>query len=413
MSVRSMLSQDMNSEPSSKRLCEAAKDRHSTVTEKMRLYKKNMRYNPSWQKKWNWVVYDKNEEGMLCLVCMKHGKPPPQARGAWVTRPVRNWAKATELLAKHDKGEWHLAAVEAQALSELAEQQGDVMDQMLAVSELERQQNCKLLKKIIRSLYFLVRHRIPHTTTFEELIELQIENGNEQLKMHKEKVPSNATYLSKITTAELLESISHVLEQTLLEQLKSSTYFSIMADETTDIASMEELSICCRWLFRGEPVEHYLGIVHAHEVNAEAITRYLLQFLNERGLSLDKLRGLGFDGASTMSGARTGVQVRLRVHSPSALYVHCRCYQLQLAAIHASREHNEVQRVLGTLLTIWKTFHYSPKKAESLTEIQALLNSPQIRVNKPSDTRWLAQERCVRAIRLMFRALVETFEKNI
>jgi hypothetical protein len=66
---------------------------------------------------------------------------------------------------------------------------------------------------------------------------------------------------------------------------------------------------------------------------------------------------------------------------------------------------------LGTLLTIWKTFHYSPKKAESLTEIQALLNSPQIRVNKPSDTRWLAQERCVRAIRLMFRALVETFEK--
>ena len=32
-------------------------------------------------------------------------------------------------------------------------------------------------------------------------------------------------------------------------------------------------------------------------------------------------------------------------------------------------------------------------------------------MNKPSDTRWLAQEHCVRAIRLMFRALVETFEK--
>ena len=63
-----MLSQDMNSEPSSTRLCEAAKDGHSTVTEKMRLYKKTMRYNPSWQKKWNWVVYDKNEEGMLSRV---------------------------------------------------------------------------------------------------------------------------------------------------------------------------------------------------------------------------------------------------------------------------------------------------------------------------------------------------------
>ena len=54
---------------------------------------------------------------------------------------------------------------------------------------------------------------------------------------------------------------------------------------------------------------------------------------------------------STMSGERSGVQVRLRVYSPSALYVHCRCHQLQLAAIHASKEHNEVRRVLGTLLT--------------------------------------------------------------
>ena len=110
-----------------------------------------------------------------------------------------------------------------------------------------------------------------------------------------------------------------------------------MADESTDVASMEELSICGRWLFKGEPVEHFLGIVRARAVNAEAITGYLLQFLSERGLSLEKLRGLGFDGASTMSGGKSGVQVRLRVYSPSALYVHCRCHQLQLAAIQRAQ----------------------------------------------------------------------------
>lgn len=49
-------------------------------------------------------------------------------------------------------------------------------------------------------------------------------------------------------------------------------------------------------------------------------------------------------------------------HSPSAIYVHCRCHQLQLAALNAANEHTEVKRVLGTLLTIWKAFHYSPKK---------------------------------------------------
>ena len=79
---------------------------------------------------------------------------------------------------------------------------------------------------------------------------------------------------------------------------------------------------------------------------------------------------------NTMSGNNTGVQVRIRHFSPSALFVHCTCHRLQLAAVHASSEHNEVKRVLGTLLTMWKAFHYSPKKAEKLAEIEILLKKP-------------------------------------
>ena len=43
-------------------------------------------------------------------------------------------------------------------------------------------------------------------------------------------------------------------------------------------------------------------------------------------------------------------------------------------------------------------------------EIQAVLISPDLKVVKPSDTRWLAQERCVRAVRQILPALVQTFE---
>ena len=96
----------------------------------------------------------------------------------------------------------------------------------------------------------------------------------------------------------------------------------------------------------------------------------------------------------------------MRCHTPSALFVHCQCHQLQLAAVHAVQEHGEVQRVLGTLLTIWKTFDYSPKKAEKLAEIQAVLNAPELKIHEPSDTQWLARERCVRAVRLSLPALI-------
>ena len=70
-----------------------------------------------------------------------------------------------------------------------------------------------------------------------------------------------------------------------------------------------------------------------------------------------------------------------------------------------------MNHVLGTLLTIWKAFHYSPKKAEKLAEIQAELDSPEIKMQKPSDTRWLARERAVHAVHKSLPALVSTFEK--
>ena len=303
-----------------------------------------------------------------------------------------------------------MASVEAQVLAESAKKSGDIVERMLAATEVERRRNRELMKKLTRSLYFLVKHRMPHTTTFEDLTMLQIDNRSEQLETHHRTCPSNATYLSKATTTELLNSISHCIEEDLLTRLKSSRFISVMADESTDVSSKEEVSICGRWLESGKPVEHFLGIIHARVVTAEALTHYLLQFLQDKGIPIQKLRGLGFDGTNTMSGNKSGVQIRMRCHAPSALFVHCRCHQLQLAAVHAANEHCEVQRVLGTLLTIWKTFHYSPKKAEKLVEIQAVLNAPEIKIHKPSDTRWLARERCVRAVRKSLPALIRTFD---
>ena len=85
----------------------------SEVTERMRLYKDNLRYNPEWKKKWPWIKYKVGD--MFCSVCKKYGKPPVQARGAWVQHPVANWVKATELLNKHEKSEWHKVAFEKHA----------------------------------------------------------------------------------------------------------------------------------------------------------------------------------------------------------------------------------------------------------------------------------------------------------
>ena len=140
-------------------------------------------------------------------------------------------------------------------------------------------------------------------------------------------------------------------------------------------------------------VEHFLGIIHAKETNAESIAGYLSSFLDSHGISFEKLRGLGFDGASTviMSGHKTGVKKRLRLFALSALYIHCCCHrllQMQLLNTKKSKGSWEHYWLSG------KHFIIPQRKAE----IQAELDSPEIRMQKPSDTRWLARERAIRDV---------------
>ena len=60
----------------------------------------------------------------------------------------------------------------------------------------------------------------------------------------------------------------------------------------------------------------------------------------------------------------------------------------------------------ATLMALWKYFHYSPKRAESLKAVQSVLDLPELKIAKPSDTRWLAHERCVKAVKASYGAIV-------
>ena len=58
------------------------------------------------------------------------------------------------------------------------------------------------------------------------------------------------------------------------------------------------------------------------------------------------------------------------------------------------------------LLSLWKLFYYSPQAAEKLKQVQSVLNLPELKVIKPSSTRWLSHERCIRAIRKELPAII-------
>ena len=106
-----------------------------------------------------------------------------------------------------------------------------------------------------------------------------------------------------------------------------------MGYECTDVSSMEELSLCFRWLKDGKPVEHFLEVIHVTKTDAETITLAITTYLQEKLIDIRCMRGMGFDSASTFSGHRTGVQARLCMLLPFAIFIRCRNHMLQLACV--------------------------------------------------------------------------------
>ena len=200
---------------------------------------------------------------MFCKnVPKKRGKPPSTARGAWTSRGITDWNHATEHLKNHSESKWHQDAVVTARMAE----QPSVLELQNAAAVKQRKQrienNRMIILKLFRSVYFLAKNKIPHINNFQDLIDLQIANGDEILMKHIKEGPSNAQYISSFSCRTLLAAIDEWLDQRLVQSLKSSPFFSLLADECEDVSTQEELSICCRWLVDGKPEEHFLSILH-------------------------------------------------------------------------------------------------------------------------------------------------------
>jgi len=83
-------------------------------------------------------------------------------------------------------------------------------------------------------------------------------------------------------------------------------------------------------------VERFLGLKHVPDTTSSALKKALLDVLAEYGLSIARLRGQGYDGASNMRGGFNGLQKQIHDENPHAFYVHCFAHQLQLVVVAVS-----------------------------------------------------------------------------
>ena len=85
-------------------------------------------------------------------------------------------------------------------------------------------------------------------TNFDKLVQLVVSCGGETLQTFLDRAGGNATYTSKMAVVEFVNALGTWVEEYLLKRLHNAPFLSIMADECTDVTTIEELIICCHWV---------------------------------------------------------------------------------------------------------------------------------------------------------------------
>lgn len=188
---------------------------------------------------------------------------------------------------------------------------------------------------------------------------------------------------------------------------------SVFFDESTDTANLKQLVVFVRFLVKGKPQTSYLKVVDLVDGTAESTENALLDVCSQCEIPLSKVLSFGSDGASIMTGRRTGVATRLRAHNPEMISLHCSAHRLALASSQAAESVAYLKTFSSHLVTLYYHFANSPIREATLHEIQQKTEEPVLHLKKAIYTRWLSHDKAVTAIQRTLPSLLTTLEREV
>ncbi|XP_057756043.1 uncharacterized protein LOC130975241 [Arachis stenosperma] len=169
--------------------------------------------------------------------------------------------------------------------------------------------------------------------------------------------------------------------------------FAILVDEARDIFVKEQMAVCLRYVNKEWIVmERFLGLVHVSSTNALSLKVALESLLAKHSLSLARIRGQGYDGASNMQGEFNGLKSLILKENTCAFYVHCFSHQLQLALVVVAKKQVEIALLFNLLASLCNIVGASCKRKDMLRENQMQKTIVALQNGDVSSGRGLNQE---------------------
>ncbi|KAM2898134.1 hypothetical protein COP2_007703 [Malus domestica] len=128
----------------------------------------------------------------------------------------------------------------------------------------------------------------------------------------------------------------------------------------------------------GHVVERFIDIEHVTGTAAISLKETIDEVFSRHKLSMSRLRGQGYNGASNMQGEFNGLKALIMKESGCAYYIRCFAHQLQLALVAMAKKNIQIES-LFTIVTILvnvvgaSSKLYDPlREKQSITVIEAL-----------------------------------------
>ncbi|CAF0940276.1 unnamed protein product [Adineta steineri] len=358
-----------------------------------------------WYNVYKWLEFSEMTKKAYCFVCRLY-YPRGKSDDAFVKNGYDNWSIAIQRFNMHQAAVSHKQANESYVNSiKNYENNMDVLKILNVEHKKKTLENRNYLKEIIRTIIFLAKQGLPFRGHREDNESLNKGNLLELLELRSldneliKKKLSILKYTHHSIQNELLLIIQQHILSEIVSEIKVSRYFSIMIDETSDIARHEQVSPVIRFTDDQFNVyERFLGFQRASDTSGQSLFDLLLGWLKKLNLDITYIVGQCYDGASSMRGERKGVASRMIQVVPTALYVHCNGHVLNLCLVDVSEANKHIRNNFGIVKCLYNFIEGSPKRHKVFEDLQKESGIVSISLKSLCDTRWTCRYESLKVI---------------
>ena len=309
------------------------------------------------------------------------------------------WKKAREKFDTHVKSDLHKQAV---LKVEVSQQESVMNRQAMSEQKVHQQMQLSSLKFLLRQ-GLAVRGYDDLEGNLLQLLKLRSNDCTDLAMWVKER-----KYFSPVILNEQIALMGLTILRGLLSDIKEAHWFSIIADEATDVSNKEQLTLCVRWVDKELVIhEDPLELIHVPKTDSNTLTSVLKDCLIRFCLPISQCRGQAYDGASNMSGHLNGVAAQIEKVVPAALYLHCFAHCTNLCLQTVGRQCAPVRHALDLVMGISQLIRYSPKRTTLFLSLQSQLSPGSMSLKPLCPTRWTVRTSAISSVLTNYAAALE------